>query len=198
MEAKQCILEPHKANQGKTSPSYTQAKKPISLSMVAGRCFLLEWTSREKTLKLQWGLYSTLGPSELVHQPMLHRPLNNKAIRLGHCPHSRHSSRAGVRRYEEIFNYTEAPTWGFSPTVMLCDGFQPTGAPCRPCKSPTDWIPDWRTPPGLKIKSHFANLLAFPIFCNQLNWLKKIYKSKEVVSGHYIWHLNLLAPCEKR
>lgn len=189
---------PIKANQGKTLPSYTKAKEPITISTMAARCFLLEWTSREETLGLQWGLYSTLGPSELFHQTMLHGPLNNKAIGLGHSPHSRHSSRGRVRRHEEIFNYTEAPTWGFSPTVILCDVFQPTRAPWRPWKSPTDWIPNWGTPPGLKLNHIFANLLAFAIFCDQLNWLEKISKSKKVVLGHYIWHLNPVAPCEKR
>lgn len=89
------MTDPIKRNQEKaSSSSNTEPKKKKnnhsfrrgrSLCFSFSSCFLLLCTSTEKTHSLLWGLYSTLGPTELVHQWVLHGPLNNPAIQ-GQAP----------------------------------------------------------------------------------------------------------------
>lgn len=95
-----------------------------SLCFCFSSCLLLPCTNREETQGLLWGPCSTLWPpvcSSITQCTTDH--LITQLFRRGPSPHSRHSSEARAHGYKEIFNYTGAPTWGFSPTVMLWDVF---------------------------------------------------------------------------
>lgn len=135
------------------SSSNTEAKKPITLSTEAGRCVCRSHLAscccahpgRKHKVSCEAHVphYDPLS-SSITQCPMDH--LITRLFRLGPSPHSRHSSRARAHGYKEIFNYTGAPTLGFSPTVMLwgeLNTHQPVMAPYWPSKTWNDCVSTW-------------------------------------------------------
>lgn len=148
-----------KRNQGKTSSSNTEVKNPITLSTEAGHCASLSHlafrscahlgrkhkVSCEACIPHYDPLSSSITQCSIGHLIM-------QLLSLSPSPHSRHSSRARAHGYKEIFNYTGAPTWGFSPTLTRWNQLPISLPIMAPYWSFDTWTDFSMTLPGSKLK----------------------------------------------